>query len=48
MLKCTKFKIGRDSAPELTGGAYNGPQTQAEFKRPTSEGRMGKRRGGKR
>jgi len=26
-LECTKFGIGRGSAPDATGGAYSAPQT---------------------
>jgi len=38
MLKCTKFKIGRGSIPDPTGGAYNAPpDLLAGFKVPNSK-----------
>ena len=47
--KCTKVDFCWGSAPDPTGGAYSAlPDTLAVFKGPTSKGRKGKERGGKR
>ena len=47
--KCTKFDFGWGSAPEPAGGAYSAPPDPvAGYKGPTSKGREGMRRGGRR
>jgi len=47
-LKCTKFDFGWGSAPDPAGGAYSAPPDPlAGFKGPTSKGREGRGRDGR-
>ena len=43
-LECTKFVLGRDSAPDPAGGAY---RPSSWFKGPTSKGKGARRKRGK-
>jgi len=48
-LKCTKFDFGWGSGQDPTGGAYSAPpDLVVGFKGPTSKGKEGKEREGKR
>jgi len=43
-IKCSKFDISWESAPDPTGGPYSAPPDPlAGFKGPTSKGREGKK-----